>query len=533
MFEYLLALPEKREEDKAPARPTTLARRRKSSILITNLARGQEKPMPDLFTLVDLVLTSLRSSNQQTLTATLQLVSAILHNQHRYSNSVLVQTLEPDIQPDLRTMDAHNSDISALLSMAEDLIEHDDMAETYEAYLQDARTLIESHCCSSSLLALPGLTEGALSFNHQNPKPLRTVRPHRLDPNDPVMGSLIIILRDFFTNDITTNLRLTQAISTIASCGNTHLSGWLLSNSEDHNRPCGRSSRQLDAHDDENVRRIEPDSPKSKVAASTSLEETQDATESSVGDVATLSPVFAAIKSLVHQVEEFHRDIQDFDTYLSERHHVFKVGENIERAVANDVHAVPRSDEQDSREFTRKKKARYRNQGYVGSISERMMSETSSSSISRSNSPRGRQPSDSSANTFVDRLNHLRISPSPSPSKSRPRAFSPSPLGKDAPESLASNQEVPATISTDVLCRKIKIPIRPYREPTHAQDTGSETSSMRTHSITRDAHPAMSETKEVTLSHLLTNVIILQEFVLELAAIIQVRASLFGEVKFN
>lgn len=37
---------------------------------------------------------------------------------------------------------------------------------------------------------------------------------------------------------------------------------------------------------------------------------------------------------------------------------------------------------------------------------------------------------------------------------------------------------------------------------------------------------------EVSLGHLLTNVIILQEFMLELAALVEVRATLFGEVRY-
>ena len=38
---------------------------------------------------------------------------------------------------------------------------------------------------------------------------------------------------------------------------------------------------------------------------------------------------------------------------------------------------------------------------------------------------------------------------------------------------------------------------------------------------------------DVTVGHLLTNVIILQEFVLEMAALVSVRASYFGEVRFR
>jgi hypothetical protein len=36
----------------------------------------------------------------------------------------------------------------------------------------------------------------------------------------------------------------------------------------------------------------------------------------------------------------------------------------------------------------------------------------------------------------------------------------------------------------------------------------------------------------VSVSHVLTNVIVLQEFLLELAAMVQVRAGLFDEVRF-
>jgi hypothetical protein len=38
--------------------------------------------------------------------------------------------------------------------------------------------------------------------------------------------------------------------------------------------------------------------------------------------------------------------------------------------------------------------------------------------------------------------------------------------------------------------------------------------------------------KVVSVSHVLTNIIVLQEFILELAALIQVRAAMFDEVKF-
>ena len=38
--------------------------------------------------------------------------------------------------------------------------------------------------------------------------------------------------------------------------------------------------------------------------------------------------------------------------------------------------------------------------------------------------------------------------------------------------------------------------------------------------------------KKVSVNHVLTNVIVLQEFLLEVAALVQVRAGLFGEVRY-
>jgi hypothetical protein len=43
--------------------------------------------------------------------------------------------------------------------------------------------------------------------------------------------------------------------------------------------------------------------------------------------------------------------------------------------------------------------------------------------------------------------------------------------------------------------------------------------------------PESSVPPSVPLEHILTNAVILQEFLLEIAAVVQIRASMFGEVK--
>ena len=45
--------------------------------------------------------------------------------------------------------------------------------------------------------------------------------------------------------------------------------------------------------------------------------------------------------------------------------------------------------------------------------------------------------------------------------------------------------------------------------------------------------PALTGDRKASLNHVLTNVVILQEFVLELAAVLQVRAAVLGEMEIR
>ena len=526
-LQYLLALPDKAEEESASARPTTLARRRKSQTLISTLAQGQEKPMPDLFTLVDLVLTSLRSRNQQTVTVTLQLVSVLLRSQHQYAVSSIIKS-QPcyDILP-ARTIDAHVRDTTMLFSFAEDLFEHDDLGELYQTHLQDAQTLLESHCCSSRLLALPGSTEADLSSIRRSS---RMVQPHMIRLDDPLIKSLVHLLEDFLVNDIGTNLSLTQMFSTLASCGNTRLDCWLLG--DPVQREDALDHDAASDHDDTITINKDVDSNMSASEITLRPRDFTASDQAPNGPTHSTSPVFAALDGLVRQVERFRHEIQEFDIYLAERRHVFRVGEDIDKAVANDIPPSRRS-----HDSSRLSHSQVRGVPQIGSISQRLRSNASSANASRSSSPRGRQLNDSSTSTLVGRLNHLRISPSPSPSKPGSRTFSPSPLHKDAvrsdsvpstPQKRAHTPMRPA----DALRQNIRVKARHDNVRSETPEIGgSDTSSIRSVSVSPDAK-YIDDTKEVTLNHLLTNVIILQEFILELAAIVEVRASLFGEVQF-
>lgn len=528
-LQYLLAILDVPEDERKSARPATLARRRKSQTLITKLSEVQEKPMPDLFTLVDLVITSLRSHNQQTITATLRLVSVILGRQHRFALSTIIKTQDSGNLP-IRTIEAHYGDTAFLFSLAKDLIYHDDLREAYDAHLEDARVLLETHCCSPLLLSLPSLKVGPKT--DISPHPLERgdiLKPQLLQPDDPLLQALISLLENFLVNEISTNLSLTQAFAALFSCGNMRLEYWLLQEPSDDVASPQRSAISRDGLD-------ESDNDDTITLKHRVCNNNQDAairrqTSPPASHVGSHIPshVFAVLDSLVQQVETFRNNIQDFDTYLAERRHVFKVGDDIDKDVANDSDAPSRRSE----ESTRPTYPKTVNAAQIGSISERLMSETSSANLSRSSSPRGRQLDVLSAPNLVGRLTHFKISPSPSPSHMDSRAFSPSPLQNDSMTSTPPKRIITPMGPADVLRQKVKIRTKDGGEPDHVEDIGSsETSSIRSGSVVPDMQTAQ-EFEEITLSHLLTNIIILQEFILELAAIIQVRASLFGEVNFE
>lgn len=526
ILHYLFALPKGPPEDLSKARPTTLVRRRKSEILVNTLATGDEKPSPNLFTLVDLILTSLQSRNQQTVTATLRLISVILRNHHQRALSTLIKVQTRNLSAK-RTVGAHDRGLDYLLSLAEDLAPSDDLEMAYETHLQDAHSLLESHSCSVQLLALPSMETLTMQPTTKDPwGELHLVQAHTISPEDALLGTLLLLFTSFLHNDIETNLSLTQAFSTYASCGYTRLEGWLITNSSNTGKTdCPSTRKPLSSDLDQETKLEDQNTSASDDDGATNNRALDPRHEDPTSELS--SPVFSVFHSLLDQVEVFRRDILDFDTYLAERRHVFKVGEEIDSALAGNP--IPSRKSEDSK---RTSPTRARDAAPIGSISQRLLSENISAGASRSGSPRGRQRNDPPISTLVGRLSHLQIPPSPSSSNPASRAYSPSPLRKDSFSSTPPRFTNAPIGPVDALRQKIKMIIRPLSQQDRSRGLGSsETSSVRSDSVGPASNTA-DEPKEISLSHLLTNVIILQEFILELAAIVQVRASLFDEVAF-
>ena len=508
-FEYLLAIPEATAEEKTPSRPTSMARRRRSQSLIASLAQGQEKPLPDLFNLDDLVLGSLRSNNQQTVTATLRLISCMLRNHHQYDVSLIKTNKKGILTP--RNLDVQERNAAVLRSVVEHLMESSDLAGAYEVHLEDAQNLLESHACSLQLLSLPN-DESFSAFKGLDQ--IRALSNSAVNSGDPMLQLLVALLEDFLLNEIDTNLSLTYAFSTIASCARRSLDGWLLDTSIS-TKPSPRIG---------NVGTYQEGS-KEVPADKEGGNEVEEATISP--NATTTSAVFVALNSLVKQVEALRQRIERFDEYLVEHRNSLKQPEKFQPIT---IDSTPQRRSEESAGPLNKPAPQ------IGSISERLMSESSTAVGSAASSPRGRSL-DASSPTLVGRLSHLRLSPSRSPpTNSTTRAISPSPLHNDVASDEVPVQADEATTTSnpkeqeiDPLQQKIKLKVHRASER-DVPDVRSDTSSVRSDSM---INKPVEQYKEVALTHVLSNVIILQEFVLEMLAIVEVRASLFGEVRFE
>ena len=519
ILHYLLALPEKATSEDSSSRPATLARRRKSESLIQKQAANLDEPSPHLFTLVDLIICGLKSHSEHSVAATLRLLGTILSRQHQYATPGLLrpQTASGGSH---RSLSAHDRNIDVLLDLAEDLT-NEDLDSIYEQHLQDARVLLQTHVCSTGLLTLPSTTAvSSQKILSQRQLPLPpTMKDHTISPNDPLLETMLSTLDHFFSNNIETNLSLTQAFAIMISCGHTRLEGWFLNDfaqveelsEEAEISPSGASSMH-GANDPGHSAEEE----------STNLDMKRPSPTHAIEDT---TPFFESLTRLADQAKRFEREIQDFGIHLAERKHIFKVGEEIEMAL-EEAPVSPRS----ARGSKGVSPERSRAPLHVVSISERLLSKGNSANVSRTGSPRGRQRSEPFNPPLVSRLAHLRISSSPSPSKDS-SVHTASSLGRKSFSSTPSKGLPSPTGSA--INKKIRVTLDISKKQTSSPDTGSsEVSSVHSESI--EPEPGQrKQYREISLSSVLTNVIILQEFLLELAAIVEVRAGLFGEVSLS
>ncbi|KAI9731276.1 MAG: hypothetical protein M1818_007901 [Claussenomyces sp. TS43310] len=546
ILHYLLALPDTAAVIGFGTRKVSAARKRKSMDLATMMAAQAEiGATPTIFNLVDLILGSLQSKNQQTVSVTLQLISVLLRRHHRYAVTTLVKAGRTISEESQRPIGVHEFEMEFLLTLAGEINTDQSIDEAYENHVKDSMLLLESHPCSQILIN-PKPVNGTAKFPGAQasiPGAPKDVRTHTLRHDDPLLKSLLNVLETFFINPVETNLSLTEAIIDLAACGFMNITGWLV--------PDPIKYIYDEDLDDESE-------PLNLIASPRKDEQEQMRAvyraqcRPSLPD-ASLPPLLLLLRTLTSQVLMYRDSVPRFDDLLLQRRMAFQM-QTLAQDAPFPVHQSARSSLESI--ASRSVSPAPAKPSAFDSLAQRIFPPLASPS--RSKSPRGRKGQERGTATVTPIItpisNKQGIMPPPqspllaeTPNLGKSRAFSPSPLRMTENTVEESHALTFKEADRGILSMKIGIPgrsdvskaaqvrtsdvvLREAEESSSEEDGGAN----QEEGAADDTKPGEKIDGEgiASVSHVLTNVIVLQEFLLELAALVQVRAGLFGEVRF-
>ncbi|CRG83379.1 UPF0518 protein [Talaromyces islandicus] len=456
--------------------------RRKSLDLLAAFAEEQSgpSPSPSLFNLVDLILMSIKSRNKETIVATLRLVTVILRRHHSFAGS-LIKTTQPTSGPQ-RSVGALNAEIKSFMSLATVIFDDPSLNDSYENYSKDATLIIESR------LFIPSPNGSILDGPTDKPLDVRN--------DDPIFKEVLNLMADFFSNSVSVNLGLTEVIASLASSNLISLNGWLLVDPSkyEYQEDGPVLSPSLSVAGAEN----EGDETFEEFRHADPLEPIGRGLAEPIWSEENCTPIAKAIRKLLGQIEQWQREIPDFNVLVAAR-----------RDLLHGDDAPVES----------------------GKVTSRQTSQPPTSRSVQPDqtplSPRGRP------------INILSDTASIMTPGSLPRSTVGSPLQEPPTQTPDSRDPSRRPLIVDDLRRRLASPYRvdnltgslvaSYSERNSTVGNTAETSTVDE----EENRPPTPENQDtVTLGHILTNVVILYEFILELTALIQVRGTVFEEAGF-
>ncbi|KAL7283346.1 hypothetical protein ACG7TL_002775 [Trametes sanguinea] len=502
------------------------------------------------FTLKDLILTSLRSKSKPTATAALQLLQSLLLQYCTICVDRLLVVIpdpqatsfpQPAILPDAieefsppppeedsddeeafvypgtddttKTQDAHpklstiifsQPDTTywtheremglylTLVSRVDPNHSADAFSTGYDHYLRDALLSIQSQPC----------------FRLDIEPEARAKLKHRLNPNDPVLSLVLESLRKFFSNTPEMNMALTGVLATLALCPDRSLAGWLTFAPKESSTPSGVREPEDDSlpyEDDGDDRSIDFRIEEKLASESHTL-------PASSMDEQSRPVIHTIFHGLVSQLERYRQMVDNFDQYLMERRQGLLFNENLTDALTLAL-------------------------DFEGGIAPKSAGVALVQSPATEAPPRPKpQPKSASSSimSFLTPKKNRPSKPTPSepstPSRGPSRAVDASPFGPHYQKTGSITVEpylAPAPSSgpwTPAKSRKWNADDEDVFGSTGQWGDGpAESQGIVDDS---DEEEERSQITHVTLSQLLDNVVILEESIKELVAIIHARRSL-------
>jgi len=523
-----------------PPTKETKALRRKSSAMVL---LEREAPNRDgnsyfsslgRFTLKDLLFSNIESKSPTTATAVLQLLHTLLTLQPRLTTdrllhpsgtpeSSLRQPLLPPIdspesedefvypsgaatpkpsdfltltfqQPDT-TYATHERELGlylSLISRVDPTYDGEAFSTGYDNYLRDALDALQRQ--QDATLGLPENPDDILSSFYP-PK-------YRLNPNDTLLTLVLQSLRRFFAHTPEYNIALTGLLFAIASSPCRSLAGWMtfIPTTEDENNVSKGPRLRLEAEDDGDDRSIDWEIDERLASGAHLLP------ASSINDPNARPVLHSILQGLVIQLDRYRATVDDFDRLLSERRQGLMFEENLTDALGLDAEAERSS--------------------IFAAFSPTQLSSPPLPSTPPS------KPKSMSATSFVQSF----LTPKKDKSS---KASSPAATPTTRKTSAIKSNLVASPFATHYELTS-KIQVRPFEAPLpvtgpwkpQRYTDGGVILEDDEEDWKDDVFGTVSDKKKehesvrVTLSQLLDNVVILEESIKELSAIIQARRSL-------
>ncbi|OAA56532.1 Retinoic acid induced 16-like protein [Niveomyces insectorum RCEF 264] len=423
----------------------------------------------------------------------------------------------------------------------------------------------------------------------------RDVLPHTIRPDDPLLTTILDRLETFFVNPVETNLSVTEALIDLGTCGFVSLEGWLLRHPDTYAFD-GDDDEDEDEDEDDDDDILEPphtrsppsdplgadqdDVPSRELQTAASLQKCRRRPRWS-----DLPRLLTVLHTLAEQVVAFRDSIPRFDDLLQQRREAFQTADTAAPPITsrqpNALAAIPATPSMDRTSLDDPRSGSPARPSALEGFAQRILSELGTPS--RTGSPRGRKDSSNRGLPVTplhsgngNHNNNATMSggyglATPTATKSVPVAPKEFPLNVDnmaatkvgvgrsfSPGSYGGRDNMVASqfaayqaVDRQILARRVglpsttstvePIPLNFNKQPasvasrdeaastTHGDN--SETGSSTLPSENGDA-VAASEEKTVTVSHVLTNTVVLQFFLFEIGALLQARAGLFDEVRF-
>jgi hypothetical protein len=518
-------------QTRAPSRIKKEARlrRRKSSAMVLLELEAPKGPRHSTyfaslgrFTLKDLVFSNLRSASDAACTAVLQLLQTLLSVHPRLTVDKLLVAIRPahplsaiDLpaspesdeeftyptgeepaaessfstyspQPST-TFATHEREIALylnLVSRVDPTYDGEGFSTGYDNYLKDAMQSVQ---LQQEIVASDGMLD-----------------QYRLDANDTLLSLMLQALRTFFTHTAEYNVALTGALSCIASCPSRSLAGWITFAPAPNmgSAQTKVSYRQMEEDDDGDDRSID-------FEIDQNLARVNKLPAASIGDAESRPILHSVLRSLVSQLDRYREVVNDFDQLLTERRQGLMFAENLSDALNLSIEL-----DSDTSFFS----------AIRNTLSPPPKSKATRGAITPPQS-KTRAMAASLVPSFLtpkkDRVGQLNAT--------SPSSLDPTRSVKLAASPFGAHYEKTGNISVQPLAvlpetEDTWVPSNPEMEETAEEGEGSEEEDV--FSAQWDSRKRVTSVKKVTLSQLLDNVVILEEFMKEVSAIVQARRSL-------